>query len=337
MCACGNGDTAEALLVDYLKRVERATGIKSKLSSQVDLLPYPSHREQNLQVAPLRMGMVNFAKLYPCDLFKLINERNSIMGRVMPISQKLVYEIAFLQDANVCYQKLAATATSNKEFLSLFKEVIKKKQANLPIIFWQATFNSPELKKLFSLAVSPLNPDEDQAFLNARQSVAYFRELAKHLTSGSLAIDKEELETHYFRLQRYQYGGRLLQSVAQLTDYLNRAAYSLETLMSEAILCVQKKPTEQAYILNNVFRKYYAQRVGAYISQIHRQGQTWLADIDALVQAQTVNLPFAFIRYRAQMLNFNSGIWQGFDVAIQRHTQAWQAVLSQCGLMPAAE
>lgn len=336
VCACGNGDTAEAMLKDYLKRVERATGIKSQFSSPVALLTYPSRREQNLPVAPVRIGIMNFAKLYSCDLFRLINERNSIMGRVMPISQKLVYEIAFLQNAKVCYQQLAAEASSNTEFLSLFDKIIKNKRANLPIIFWQATFNNPELKKLFSLAVSPLNPDENQVFFDAQQSTAYFYELGKQLSSESLTIDKEELEAHYFQLQRHQYGGRLLQSVAQLIEYLNRVAYSLETIVKESTLCRQKKPTERAHILNNVFDKFYAQRVGAYVSQIHRQGKAWLADIDALVQVQTVDLPPAFIRYRAQMLTFDSGIWQRFNVAIQRHTKAWQTVLSQCGLMPGA-
>ncbi len=335
ICACGDGDTAEALLADYLKRVERATGIQSILSTPVNLLPYPSRREQNLPVVPLRMGMVNFAKLYSCDLFRLINERNSIMGRVMPISQKLAYEIAFLQNAEVCYQKLATEATTNKEFLTLFLEVIEKKRTNLPVIFWQATFNSPELKKLFSLAVSSLNPEENQVFINAQQSITYLHELGKHLHSASLDIDIEELETHYFRLQRYQYGGRLLQSVAQLTEYLNRAAYSLGMLNKESTLCVQNKPTEKAHILNNIFKKYYAQRVGAYISQIHRQGKAWLTDIENLVQVQTIKLPIAFTRYRTQMLTPDKGIWKRFDAAIQRHTQAWQTVLSQCGLMPA--
>jgi hypothetical protein len=337
VCACGNGDTAEAILADYLKRVERATGIQSKLSSPVILLPYPSHREQNLPSAPLRMGMMNFAKLYTCDLFKLINERNSIMGRVMPISQKLVYEIKFLQNAQVCYQTLAAAAAPNEEFLSLFAEIIEKKRDNLPVIFWQATLNSPELRKLFSLAVPPLNPRDNQVFVNAQQGMAYFQKLGEHLNSLSLDIDKEKLEAHYYQLQRDQYGGRLLQSVAQLTETLNRAAYSLENLVKDTTLCLQNKPTQQAIILNSVFKKFYAQRVGAYISQIHQQGKAWLADINTLVQLQAVKLPLAFVRYRAQMLTSSGGLWQRFDAAIQRHTQAWQTVLSQCGLMPTVE
>lgn len=337
VCACGNGDTAEAMLTDYLKRVETATGIQSKLSSPVILLPYPSHREQNLQTTPLRMGMVNFAKLYSCDLFKLINERNSIMGRVMPISQKLAYEVGFLQNAQVCYQTLAAAAAPNKEFLSLFAEIIEKKRDNLPVIFWQATLNSPELRKLFSLAAPPLNPNDNQVFVNAQQSIAYFHELGEHLNSLALNIDKEKLEAHYYQLQRYQYGGRLFQSVAQLTETLNRTAYSLETLVKEKTLCFQNKPTEKATILNNVFKKFYAQRVGAYMSQIYQQGKAWLANIDDLVQVQGVKLPLAFIRYRAQMLTSNGGMWQRFDAAIERHTRAWQTVLGQCGLMPTVE
>lgn len=332
--ACGKGDSAEAMLADYLKRLERATGIKSKPTSQAVLITYPSPREQNLQTVDLRMGVLDFAKLYQCDLFNLISERNSIMGRVMPISQQLVYETTFLQSAHVCYQKLAAAEIANEEFLALFAEAIRTKRANLPVIFWHATFNSPELKKAFSLAVSPLDPDENELFVNARQTVAYFHGLGKQLNKASVDIDKDELETHYYNLQRHQYAGRLFKSVARLAQYLNRAAYSLETVVAESPLCIQNKLNEKARILNNVFRKYYGQRVGAYTSQINQQGKAWLADIDALVQVQDVELPTAFTRYKTQMLTPNAGLWQHFDAAIKRHTKAWQTVLGPCGLMP---
>lgn len=334
VCACSNTDTAEELLADYLKRLERATGIVSQAAKSVPLLPYPAKRAQQLDVTPLHMGVLDFIKVYQCDLFRLVNERNSVMGRVMPISQQLAYEMQFLHDAERCYEKLLKAEEADEAFLTAFAEVITTKRANLPKVFWNATFNSPELKKAFSLAVSPLNPDEQAGYVNSRQSLEYFHKLGEKIQTGVMEVDVDTLEDHYYTLQRYRYGGRLAKSAAQLIEYLNRATHALETVVQERPICHRDQPTEKAHILHNVFVKFYAQGVGPYLSQIHQQGRAWLAAIEALVQVQGVPLPTAFSRYQTRMLTPDQGLWRRFDVAIGRHTRAWQTLLDQCGLMP---
>lgn len=337
----GSGkDSAQGMLQDYLTRVENATGIDSPPTEQIALQTYPTHRTRTLPIEDIRVGFFSYLKLYNCDLFNLVSERNSVMGRVMPISQKLVYEIKFLQGAEKCYRKLAEQAETYKGFLGDFAETIQIKRQNLPSVFWNATFDSPEMQKAFSLAVQPLHPDEDDTpYTHSRQAIDYFHRVGAQLEHPVFTIDKSELEGQYFSLQLHQYGGRLLTSIAQLTAYLNRIAHSLETAINDRPLCYQQKPNQKARILETIFLKYYAGRVVPYLSQVHQQGQDWLGAINQLIAIQKVQVPQAFADYRAQMLSLDAegSLWRAFENATHRHTKAWQQLLGQCGLMPGQE
>ncbi len=335
--ACGQYHAAENILADYLERVEKTTGVDGQNHLQVAMVPYPSHRERTLLMKKIRIGMTDFLKFYDCELFNLISERNSIMGKLMPVSQRLIYEVRFLHQGEVCYAELVQTKGLNEEFLAAFTEILRAKRANLPIIFWNATFDSPELQKAFSLAVKPLAPGEQTAYAQSLQSIRYFYELGRKLQHVELNINQDELEEQYFTLQSHQYGGRLLQSVKQLIEYLNQAANALEVLFKDQPVCYQQKSTPTARILKHIFTKYYVGRIGPYLSQIHQQGKNWLGEINRLVAVQEIQMPMAFAEYQAQMLSLKEGLWRHFDNAIHRHTQAWQVILSQCGFVLGSE
>ena len=335
--ACGQSHTAESVLADYLERVERTTGVDGQNHWQIAMGPYPSHRERKLVVKEIRIGMTDFLKFYGCELFNLVSERNSIMGKLMPVSQKLVYEVQFLRQAEDCYVELAEKKGRNKEFLRAFMEILQAKRANLPIIFWNATFDSPELQKAFSLAVKPLAPGEQAAYAQSLQSIQYFYELGRKLQHATLKINLDELEEQYFILQSHQYGGRLLQSIRQLIAYLNQAAHALEVLFEKRPICYRNKPSSTARILRNVFIKYYVGQIGPYLSQIYQQGKNWLGEINRLVAIQEIRIPTAFAEYQTQMLSLEKGLWRHFNDAIHRHTQAWQAILNQCDFVPGSE
>jgi hypothetical protein len=285
-------------------------------------------------VKEIRIGMTDFLKFYDCELFHLISERNSVMGKLMPVSQRLSYEVQFLRQAEDCYAELVQKKALNEEFLAAFAEILRAKRANLPIIFWNATFDSPELQKAFSLAVKPLAPGDQAVYTQSLQAIRYFYELGRKVQRTTLKINQEELEKHYFTLQSHQYGGRLLQSVKQLIEYLQQAAHALEMLFQERPICYQNKTSSTARILSNIFTKYYVGKIGPYLSQIHRQGSNWLREINRLIAVQEIQIPLVFAEYQAQMLSPEKGLWRHFDDAIHRHTQAWQAILQQCGFAP---
>lgn len=333
---CGGADSAGGLLEDYLYRVGNASGMGEPPADPPALAVYPSPRERTLPLTELRIGFIKFFQLHDCELFSVISERNSILGRVMPISRQLDYELRFLQSAAACRARLAAAPAPDPELLAELDNAIAVKADNLARVFWNATLASPEMQKTFSLAVRPLAPGEETPFVNSLQALNYFNDVGRRLGEPDLRLSLEELEAQYYTLQLQQYGGRLLHSLALLGDTLERAAAALEAALDERPVCFRNQPSERGRILHTVFVKYYAGQVQPYLSQIHRQGEAWLTALERLIAVQTVEPPPAFAAYRARMLAMDTeeGLWRRFRDATRRHTEAWQAVLRQCGLLP---
>ncbi len=331
-----DSNSSTAVLEDYLSRVETATDVPARKDETVALPPYPSRRNRTLEVEEIRLGMLDYIKLYDCDLFALINERNSNLGRIMPISQRLVYEIRFLDSADRCLRKLVRDSDSEASFREQLQAIIATKRTQLSRIFWNATFDSEEMQKAFSLAVEPLGPDDQVAYTNSRQAIEYFLGLGTRLGEHDLTVATDQLEAQYYTLQLHQYGGRLARAVLQLIHYLNAAAYSLEVVSQDRTFCFQGKPTKKARILETVLIKFYGGRIQPYLSAIHQQGKSWLVSINKLIDLPATPIPAAFSRYRDRMLSLDKGgsLWSEFEATIHRHTEAWKQVLGKCGLMP---
>ncbi|MEE4376816.1 MAG: DUF3080 family protein [Candidatus Competibacteraceae bacterium] len=331
----GCTETSEHLLADYVQRVENATGVKAQTTrSATVLLTYPTQRLLKLPMAEIRIGLADYMGLRHCRLFNLVSERNSLLGKVMPLSQQLVYEIDFLREAAICRQRLKNEAKGDKQTDQALLDMIEAKQTAFPVIFWNATFASPEMAKAFSLAADALRPDEINTHLYSSQAIDYLITLGAQAPQFATKPDISELEEQYFALQLHRYGGRLLRSIAELSDILNRAADALERMMIAGPVCPQNKPIKKARILKNVFAKFYVGTVQRYLSQIDRQGRQWLEAIEQLVRSQRVDLPPAFVEYRTQMLALDGKLWQGFRNATKRHTLAWKSLFDQCGLQP---
>lgn len=335
LSACTGGGAAEDLLEAYLKNVENATGSEGRSAARPFLLTYPSHRDRTLPVEDIRVGLLGFLKYYGCDLMHLVSERNTILGKVMPISQRLMYEIEFLQRAEGCYQRIIQQLEPDEAFLEEIRKTIRIKRENLAKVFWNATFDSPEMQKAFSLAVRPLSPgDEEEVYADSHNAIDYFHGLGERLGDPLLEVEKSKLEQQYYALQRYQYGGRLANSLVQLIDYLNRASHALEAAIEKQSLCPPGKPNEKDRLLQALFKEDYAEGIQPYLSSIRQQGKNWLAAIDRLIEIQSIEIPGAFADYRRRMLSLDAkdGLWQEFENAIRRHEAAWRIVSKRCGL-----
>jgi len=333
--ACVINNTSEQLLADYVQRVENATGVEDLTPrSATELLAYPTRRLLNLPSAEVRISVADYMGLRHCRLFNLVSERNSVMGKVMPVSQQLIYEIEFLREATLCRQRLKTEAKSDEQTDQSLLAMIQTKRKTFPVIFWNATFASPEMAKAFSLATDALPLDEQSMHVNSRQAIDYLINLGAQAPQFRIKPAMAELEKQYFVLQLHRYGGRLLKSIAELSDTLNRAADALERMLETGPVCRQNKPIRKAQILKNVFSKYYVGAVQRHLSRIDRQGRQWLGAIEQLVAIQQVELPLAFAEYRSKMLDLEGQLWQSFQNATKRHTQAWQTLFDQCGLLP---
>ena len=85
---------AEDVLYDYSERVHNALELDAPSDYQHSLPTYPRRRDLRLEQSDLRIGLLDLVSLDRCGLEKLVAERNSALGKVMPASQQLFTNIA---------------------------------------------------------------------------------------------------------------------------------------------------------------------------------------------------------------------------------------------------
>ena len=325
-CSAGPG---EQLAGTYLAALAQATGVDIPRTAPPPLPTYPRHRDRTLVLPDIRVGLLDFLDYRQCDMTRLISQRNSILGRVMPISQRLVYEIRFLRQATACVDTIKAEAQPDQDFLAQLQRLLVIKRATLAAVFWNATFDSPEMAKSLSLAVAPLVPGEDNGFASTQQVLGYFLKLAGDLRDPALTIDSSTLEARYQVLQAEQYGGRLMVTLALLVETLEQASVMLETVLEQTKPCSQS--TTEA--LRTLYRERLQPRLLPYIEQVSAQGLAWLGALnDLLERQQAVEPPPAFAAYHAHMLSMTSpqSLWRRFQQASRRHAALWQTLRKRC-------
>ncbi len=344
------------MLDDYMGRVANVLDADTpEVSPYEGLQPLPDRRDRRAPTEELRAGLLESIKFRQCDLLPLIAERNSSLGKVMPPSKRVSYELRFFARLAPCYKRMAQTndtplsntdasvsRSGGEDFLTLLENVYRVKSANLEAELWNGVMLSEEMEMQFSLSREPLPLEGNPTFSDSLRALQVFNKLQqrvedyRHTGELSLPAELATLEDHYFALYSSYYGAQLLKSLALLSSYLNAAAGILEQAIADRPLCFNERPTPQADILQNVFFNYYAGKVQPYMSQVQRQGELWLEQLATLMQPPNLEPPQAMQRYYEEVWAKETaeGLWQDYQAALKRHTQAWQDVLGQCGLMP---
>lgn len=346
--ACGEPRSASDLWLNYRYRL--GNSLQSGFTEVAAPLPanpawrYPGRRQIRLAVEPVRVNLLAFLQLSPCELQRLIGERNSSLGRLAPESQRLLYELRFLQLAKSCLDYLQSEAGSGRELASQLRQAIAIKHRNLSRVTWNALNVSRELQSLFALSTRPLAPGELQySPVRLMQSLDYLHFLLRDIAAGAKQVTGEALlERHFQVLGSDAYAGRLLLSLALATEHLNRITPVLRGRQLKRPLCYQRRPSPQARIVERVFHKYYIGEIQPYLAVLHQQAQALQRRLQQLYLAYLENLeppPAYQLWWQATWAvesesEAGGSVWQEFNRALSNHTRAWQGLLANCGLMP---
>lgn len=331
----------ESMLERYSNRVANSLESDAELDLNIPLAlpPYPKRRERIRPVTDLRQGLIEVLNLRHCQLINLIAERNSSLGKVMPPSRQMVYEIRLLFRLGRCQETLAQTDT-DPELLQQVDEIIQIKIANFEAALWNGIFTSEAIERNFSRSEPPLSLTDDDSFSQSRQAMLIFNRIAalNSEINGPPATWSEpdyldQLEPHYQALATLRYGSRWLRSLYLITYTLNHTTRLIEQRLEQRPLCFNKQATPKALIVKNVFNKYYAGELQPYMARIHQEGREWL-ELNRRLLLNFSHIPDAMRDYQNQVIAADSPLWHNYNEARERHTNAWQRLLSQCSLMP---
>jgi hypothetical protein len=295
------------------------------------LAPWPRTRTRTFALQAQRTNLIEFLRLHGCGLGALIGERSSALGRVMVPSQRLAYEHRFLIVADRC---LASGELSDDEQASL-KDIVDLKRAQLDRVAWNATLGSEALAGAFTLDTTSLAPGAVSGA--GRAATGALRQWLRRLPQlGSDALSLEDWEAPWETLAASDFPGRARRSVARLTQAFDDVAAIIERRERARPLCPQGLPTDRAQILRNLFTRYYAGGVQPYLAELDAELRPWFEALEALRGPEERPAPPGFDAAVAPMLGAATpdSEWSRLLAARDRHTRAWQDLLSRCGLSP---
>lgn len=329
------------MLENYTSRVSRVLEVDQPLPPAPEIPLFPQRRERILATEEIREGLLDVLNLKRCNLLPLIAERNSSLGKVYTSSQKMVYELKFFDAIRSCLMSVRLD-NDDPELLAQLSDIYEIKSANLTAEIWNGIYTSSELENNFSIGEQPLPLEADgssSTMLESFSTISSLSKLVKDHQQWELPAFVHDIETLYEQLHRNRSGAQSLASLQLVSQYLNHASNLIEQHLKQKPICFNGKISQKAKILQNVFYKYYAGEVQPYLVQVHNSSKTWLDLNNSLFDnliAGGLNLNASVINYQQMVLNRNSesGLWSEYESARDRHVQAWQTVLKQCGMMP---
>lgn len=338
LSGCGQ-PTAESMLKDYAQRVSNAIDHPIELDlAKLDYPSLPARRDRRLEIEELREGVIDVFRLRHCDLLPLISERNSNLGRVMPPSQRLEYELRFLPAIQQCEQRLLKQVHQDADLIPLLArvtEIRQHKEQQLPRVMWNAFYTSPEMEQQFSKSSTAIALDASGHINHIQQVMDPFIQLSKAAHTPAMALDldaTESLEKHFEQLYRTELGSQWLRSVALLTLSMNAVATGIEERLQQRPICFDKRPNQRASIIANVFTHFYAGQFQPYLARTDQFGQRW----GTLQQQLLANLPApeSTQNYFSSIFlkDHPDGLLYEYEQAKLRHISAWQHLLDHCGL-----
>ncbi len=277
----------------------------------------PARRERLLEVSDLRVGWLDFFSIQGCRWGELVSQRNSQLGRVMPRTHRVVYELEFLEAAGPCLDGLSP------ERRPKFEEAVATKRREIGRHVWNAVWNGPEIERFLSSSPTPLLGGR----LAAREASARLE--AAVAAAFDSPADGEALAVALGELHRAAGAGPLLHDLARARDALEAVASQLEGLAPASCDTRSRR-------LVGLFAERYVPTLEPLLAELDREARAVLASL-AGVYRRTRRLSGepvpALERYYARVLRADGdALGPRFRAASQRHARAWAPLLAACRL-----
>ncbi|WP_460853225.1 DUF3080 family protein [Pseudomaricurvus hydrocarbonicus] len=323
------------LLDDYHYRMNNV--FDSGTNKELSVPPLPSirfpRRRELLQPTPaININLLEFLRLSSCDLQRLLGQRNSSLGNVMPSSQRFLYELSFLELAQTCIASLQPKSAA-ADLVDTLTAAVVEKQKHLDAYYWNATWGSEEFQKLFSTAA----PLPGLSFLQ-RQPAALEASL-EALLAGSEHWRQQLLEEREAAFEQAlavvgsdRYLGQMRLSMWHARHVLAQVKVIVEEAQNTRAICLQGRVTPAGRIMERVFYRYYIGQVQPVLSLTSQRVDRLRSQLQGSLSRGPAVVTEGY--WRQVWDDAPESEWGQFRQAIAGHTRMWQGLLKHCGLRP---
>ncbi len=326
LCGC-NGDAAQFRFDDYRTRLARSLKLDAeKTVEAIAPVRRPRKRDMQLEQGSSQISVLDFLRLYGCALGEVIGERNSILGKVAPASQRLFNDLAFLQHAPACIEQLQAK--KNDTLADKLMEAVNFKHEGLTRSSANATLASDEFSGLWRVPVAL----EDFPVNGGSSTIAELHYVESQVAlwlSGDFRHDPKRFENALGKLRHGEAGSLI--AAAVLTHSQLESANRMVMLRREGRpLCFNRNPSNQGRILRRVVDKFFVGEIQAWLSRVNALNYDLLAPHQALEAHLDDAQSPAYRQWRKQ--RDTQLAW--LSSAPRQHVQAILPILESCDLAP---
>ncbi|MFZ5724114.1 MAG: DUF3080 family protein [Pseudomonadota bacterium] len=335
LCACSQRNDPAETLADYNARLSRLLDSEAPPAAATRVPTWPMPQEALPVPAEVRFDLFGFPDAGRCGLLQEISESDDGMMRSRSPAQQLLQQMRLLRGLAQCAEltagDLQGADVTRRAFAAAVRDALAQKRRDLPLFYWYSTFGSAEFREFFSVGVVPLRIGENTPAADAANAVSWLAALGRLRPEAPLPA-AEAMDQHYYRLVGNKLGGRVWLSVDLAMRELDRASTLLEETSPER-WCPGGVPGETAERLHDLYAAYYVKRLQPWLATTERSADMLADALERLWEAQQVGVPPEIARYRRSVWADEYGsLVRDYDLAIQRHARAWQALLAPCGL-----
>jgi hypothetical protein len=318
LSGCDTRFKPDAVLSQYVSDLNRSQLIS--ISVPAILMPngLPALRDRQTPLSTFDIGLLDFLSLQRCDVGIVAGRKNSILGKVMPDSQRFLYELDIIRAIVACY-------ISDIELSKTLNLIAQKKRLELPIAFGNALFSGAESKVFFSLSNGFLPLDystaDQQVLLSALSRLVSIGENLNTLPN----VNGKAFEADLKALMDSEYAGRLLYTLAQISRYLatvSKAVSQLDSMACGASMVYFQRQFDVNYI----------QIIQPYMGRVTRSAYQVLPLLNRLAEL-SAPLRFDMSKFMNQfsLIELNSE-WLRFQRASQSHARHWSELFALCSV-----
>ena len=330
VAACSS-DPRQHALNDYLERLSRALQQDLPAPSQQQPLAFPAKRELLASTpATDSIALLDFLGMSDCQLQQTLAQRNSSLGKLGTDSQRLLQDLAFIQQAPACIELLQQQ--QNDDLAQQLQIALDNRQSRLAALIWHATLGAREFNLFWQ--APPLPGDyPTQTGPELLAALESLQRLSANWLAGNYEDDYAQssstLESALAAIRGGD-GGLLYRSLALQAAYLQQANAMSEQRLQRQPLCFPGRPNPQGDILFNVVQKFWLQGLQGWSAQLsQRYYQLWPA-LQSLEATLAPGEPQSYQQWRQQRDRQIEQLVQ----APRHHVAAIRPLLAQCGLAP---
>lgn len=315
----GCTQSGDALLDDYRKRMENVLLGKVPDRGTLALPGYPRARDVRIEVEDIRLDVLDAWALRRCELFALISERNSILGRVAQPDVRLDYEQRLLLAIPECLTQDIELTEALQEELT---RVLALKLSQLPLRIWNATLAHPDVQSYWNGGNSTFRQEDEvdyEGYRDAQNRLAY---LAVHPELAQPGDWVSALEP----IAQYPMGGHSLHSMRAAILSLEQTESLLREATESRRLCPQGNPRRELNFARNVMVQTFVGEVQPWLVRVDQRFLAGYEPLQAIHDQLGIENP-SMAAYLSEL----DALHQRFRQQIRSQVEAWQALFEGCG------